>query len=431
MPTNFASIVIRKFSRRIVDTPSFWRFSAIGFAVILVSILGACSSTSGPDNRPPGTPSKPTGPFLAVINRPATFTASSTDLDNNLSKLTFFWDGQDTTVVSLSGGASSGSATHTYTRLGSFQIFVVATDISGLRSDSSDGLRIDVVKPGPLPPTKPTGADTAFLTQRYSFSSSAISPDADSLFLTFRWGDGSSTNTGWDTSGANFNASHIYYDTGVFIIRVEATDDSNRVSLQSIGRTIQAINQAPLKPSAPFGPQTAIVGELVTFKSATADPEGDFFTMTFEWGDGFNIITALGAGDREYSAPHQYSDTGIFAVRVSATDIFGNLSDTSQTTLIHIPIFPSDTVQFIGSALDKQIVTLSKSWSVTWINRDQGEVHKVVSDLTDTLGLPIFGPHLIKSDTEYKLVFETSGVFRYHCEIHPADVTETGTVTVN
>ncbi len=407
-----------------------YKLQTICLSGLLVSLLGACSSTSGPDNRVPGTPTKPSGPLLAVINQPVTYTASSTDPDNNLSKLTFFWDGQDTTVISLAAGVSSGSATHIYSRLGSFQIFVVATDIAGLRSDSSDGLRIDVVKPGPLPPSKPTGADTAFLTQRYTYTSSAISPDADSLFLTFLWGDGGSTKTGWDSSGSLFSASHIYYDTGAYIIRVEATDDSSRVSLKSIGRTIQALNQAPLKPSAPFGPQTAIVGELLTFRSATADPEGDFFSMTFDWGDGFNKVTAMGAGDREFSATYQYSDTGVFAVRVSATDIFGNISDTSQSALIHIPIFPSDTVQFIGSALDKQIVTISPSWSVTWINRDQGIIHTIIADSTDIFGQPIFPPKLLKNDATHRVVFESTGVFRYHCGDHPSDPTEMGTVTV-
>ena len=406
--------------------------SGLRFALlpIILQLLSACSSTSGPENRPPETPSAPAGPPLAVINQPVTYTAGAIDPDNNLSTLTFFWDGQDTSVVSLAPGSSRASASHSYTKLGSFQIFVVATDIAGLRSDSSDGLRVTVVEPGPLPPSRPTGVDTTFVTQQYTFSSSALIPEGDSLFLTFTWGDGDSTASGWDTSGAQFTVSHIYYDTGSFVIRVTATDDSGCVSSPSLGKTVVALNRAPLKPSAPFGPASSIVGEEVRFRSLTADPEGDLFSMTFAWGDGFNSKTALATGDREYSATHAYIDTGMFAVRVSATDVFGNVSDTSTITMIHIPIFPSDTIQFINSALDKKLVTISPSWGVTWINRDNVIFHTIVSDSLDIFGQPIFSTRKLKTDDTEKLTFETPGLFKYHCDDHPLDSAEMGSVRV-
>ncbi len=409
---------------------SIWS-AVCGLLVIL--LVGSCSSSSGPDNLAPRTPPIPTGPLLALINQPTTYSANASDPDNNLATLTFFWDGQESTAVTLAQGATSAEATHIYTKLGSFQIFIVATDDAGLLSDSSSGLRINVIEPGPLPPTLPDGSDTTFLNQNYTYTSAAILPDGDSLFMIFSWGDGDSTLTGWDTSAALFSANHIYYDTGTFVIRVRAIDDSGRISLPSLGRTIRSINRSPLKPSTPLGPQTAIVSEEVIFRSATADPEGDLFSMSFQWGDGVFSKTALAAGDRQFTATHQYADTGMFAVRVSATDLFGNISDTSQITMLHVPIFPSDTIQFINSALDKQLVTVQQSWSVTWINRDQGIVHTIVADdsiLVNTNFQPIFGTRFLKIDDADKVTFETIGLFPYHCEDHPFDDTEKGRVRV-
>jgi len=75
-------------------------------------------------------------------------------------------------------------------------------------------------------------------------------------------------------------------------------------------------------------------------------------------------------------------------------------------------------------------VTISPSWGVTWINRDQSVTHTVVSDSVDIFGMPVFGTRKLKTDDADKLIFETSGLFGYHCAVHPTDTTEMGRVRV-
>jgi hypothetical protein len=78
----------------------------------------------------------------------------------------------------------------------------------------------------PLPPSTPNGPAYGFVGQSYSYSTSTTDPNGDPLLYQFDWGDGSSTTTGWYTSGATASASYSWSSLGTYSVKVRAEDST-------------------------------------------------------------------------------------------------------------------------------------------------------------------------------------------------------------
>lgn len=408
-------------------TTSLYSIPAVWLALLALSLCGlSCSGDStGPGaNRAPGKPRAPQGPPAVVIDIQATFSSSVSDPDDDQVSIWFYWGDGDS---ALAGPAASGtvlSASHIYTVLGSFRIRLVAVDSDGLRSIDSDELRINVLQPGPQAPTRPVGPDSLSLNTRQTFTSQAASLAGGLLAVMFFWDDGDSTLSAWDTSGAVFSAEHIYFDTGSFLVRAHAQDDSGRISPLSLAKPLRTVNNPPLKPSAPFGPNSAAAEELVTFYATAVDPDGNHVALTFHWGDGTSQPTPFASPHDLFVSTHRYIDTGMFQVRVSAEDIFGGKSDTSLGTWIHIPTFPIDTVLITGGGLDPPLITINPHGRIRWINLDVVE-HVMEPDIPG-----VFPGQLIKAEASAIITMNFSGTFGYHDKGDPANALFHGTIIV-
>ncbi len=91
----------------------------------------------------------------------------------------------------------------------------------------------------PGKPIKPSGIKWIKVDKFYKFSSSAIDPDYDQIYLLFDWGDGKSS--GWlgpYNSGEKVNAYHKWTEKGTFQIRVKAKDTNGSKSIWSDPLTI-------------------------------------------------------------------------------------------------------------------------------------------------------------------------------------------------
>jgi len=82
----------------------------------------------------------------------------------------------------------------------------------------------------PLPPSTPNGPASGYVGQSYSYSTSTTDPNGDSLQYQFDWGDGSSTTTGWYTSGATASASHSWSSPATYPVKVRAEDSTGALS---------------------------------------------------------------------------------------------------------------------------------------------------------------------------------------------------------
>jgi len=77
----------------------------------------------------------------------------------------------------------------------------------------------------PTAPIVPFGADTGYLNVAYTFTSSAIDPDDDSIMIRFDWGDGDTSE--WShriISGDTISMQHLYSNAGIYHIKAQAKD---------------------------------------------------------------------------------------------------------------------------------------------------------------------------------------------------------------
>jgi hypothetical protein len=91
----------------------------------------------------------------------------------------------------------------------------------------------------PFQPSKPLGILKGDIKENYSYSSSCSDPRDLDLFYWFEWGDGN--NTGWIgpiTSGVLCNASHSWYQKGIYEIRVRVKNTEGTLSLWSNPLTV-------------------------------------------------------------------------------------------------------------------------------------------------------------------------------------------------
>lgn len=92
----------------------------------------------------------------------------------------------------------------------------------------------------PETPAVPQGPTTGNINVTYTFVSSVIDPDEDSVAIRFDWGDG--TQSDWSTyvaSGAAVSAEHAYTDTAVYEIRAYARDQAGEESDPSAALLIE------------------------------------------------------------------------------------------------------------------------------------------------------------------------------------------------
>ena len=96
-------------------------------------------------------------------------------------------------------------------------------------------------------------------------------------------------------------------------------------------------NSAPDKPCKPSGKTTGDKEKTYTYKSSTADPDGDDVYYWFDWGDGTNSgwIGPYNSGDTS-SASHTW-DEGYYEIKVKAKDTNGAVSVWSDPLSISMP----------------------------------------------------------------------------------------------
>jgi hypothetical protein len=126
----------------------------------------------------------------------------------------------------------------------------------------------------PLTPDTPGGPIIGRIDYTYSFSIEAIDPDGDSVAIRCAWGDGDTSN--WsllEISGKVFLLSHLWSDTGTYYVKAQVQDKSGASSNWSEPCSIRIIiDEPPLTPTIPFGPDSGKINVSYDFISSTTDP---------------------------------------------------------------------------------------------------------------------------------------------------------------
>lgn len=99
-------------------------------------------------NNPPQAPDVPLGPISGKIRKTYTYTTEAVDPEGDPVKYTFFWgDGTSSTTSQVSSGTPS-SASHKWTKAGTYYITAIATDSKGAESDRSGQLEVVITALG-------------------------------------------------------------------------------------------------------------------------------------------------------------------------------------------------------------------------------------------------------------------------------------------
>ena len=285
-------------------------------------------------NHAPYVPGRPSGPEVGDPDTPYSFKVQASDPDNDAVRVRIVWADGDTSDWSNPIFSEAGlSMTHAWHDTGMYAIAAQAKDgseeVSGWSPPHSIYINPDL---NPGIPSVPSGSSFGRKNSFYPFTTSVIDPDTDLVRYRFDWGDGDTSPWGlWHQSGAQDTASHAWTSGGMFAVRAQADDTSERKSPWSGPCSIH-IASPPAAPSRPSGPVRGMVDVEIIFSASAADPDTDSVSLRFDWGDGSTSDWSryVSSGDT-IQASHSWHDVGGYSVRAQARDLLGDVSDWSYS----------------------------------------------------------------------------------------------------
>ena len=189
-------------------------------------------------------------------------------------------------------------------------------------------------------PQRPWGPITGSVGISYYYYTSATDPDGDRVRYRFDWGDG--TYSIWSplyNSTTIARTTHYWSQPGDYQVRSQAMDEYGAQGMWSVPLTVTIgsnSNFPPYTPSHPTGPTTGNPGISYTYSAVTTDPEGDYVSYYFDWGDGSGTWTSQTLPGQMVSRSHSWDSTGVYYVRVKAKDEHGAESDWSSSLTVEI-----------------------------------------------------------------------------------------------
>ena len=284
-------------------------------------------------------------------------------------------------------------------------------------------------------PAVPTGPDICFKDSAYSFTTTAIDPDGDSVAVRFVSTDGSESNwSGWFASGDTVALTYAWSDTGTYEVRAEARDQGLRMSGWSGPLIVQVVlRRPPYTPAAPTGPDKGGQDSSYSFAAAAFHPDSVNVALRFSWGDDDTTDwSPYVASGETVRMSHAWSAPGTYTVAAQAKDTGNTLSQWSapHTIIIRPPdtlskwrfqlaagdeiylhsspaIGPDGTI-YVGSS-DSSMYAVNPGGTLKWRFRTADEVRSSPSIAAD--GTVYFG-----SQDNYLYALNPDGTLKWRYE---------------
>jgi len=214
------------------------------------ALWGNPDLTMGVVSRPPETPSKPDGPGIWTIDIETTFSSSTTDPEGDGIYYLFDWgDGTESDWVGPYASGQTGEALHIWTKIGDYEVKVMAKDIYGVQSDWSEPATIAILENSP--PGNPTikGPKSGSSQRLINFAFSSTDPESHNLYYYVFWGDGNYVPwAGPYASGEEATLSHAWNTPGDYTIAVKVMDQYGAKSSQTSFKISITKNKAITNP---------------------------------------------------------------------------------------------------------------------------------------------------------------------------------------
>jgi hypothetical protein len=183
-------------------------------------------------SNPPSQPTKPVGPTLGIWNVEYTYISSATEPDGEQLYYLFDWgDGSSSGWLGPYNSGQTGTASHIWTVLGTYNVKVKARDIWGAGSHWSESLTVTITDNNPPNTPVITGPGEGTPGNQYLFNILTQDLDDHDVYYFVDWGD--NTTTGWlgpYVSGTQIHVTHSWAETGTFTVKAKAKDSMNAES---------------------------------------------------------------------------------------------------------------------------------------------------------------------------------------------------------
>ena len=297
-------------------------------------------------NGAPATPSTPAGSSAGSINCALSYTTSATDPDGDNVKYAFDWGDGSTSPTGLVTSGTAGTASHSWSKAGTYSVTATATDSKGVASAASTAQSVTISSNrAPNKPPAPSGSSSGSMLSTYCYSASAVDPDGDTVQLIFDWGDKSTSQVGPASSNAKVSASHSWSQPGTYYVKVMAKDSKNADSSWSSSLVVKissTSNRAPNTPSTPSGSKSGYAGRPYYFTSYATDPDRENIRYTFDWGDASTTQSNFVTSGTSVRLAHTWNSAGSYLVKVQAADASGTASSWSKAITVKILAASSD-----------------------------------------------------------------------------------------
>jgi len=131
-------------------------------------------------------------------------------------------------------------------------------------------------------------------------------------------------------------------------IKATALDPSdNEGESDPVTVTVMQPSKPPNTPGAPEGPPAGFVGDALTFRATTTDPDGDSISYQFDWGDETKSDwTDYVTSGEEMEVQKAFDSEGTYTVKVRAKDTYEVTSALSPgLTVVISPVSSTGSIQ--------------------------------------------------------------------------------------
>ena len=183
-------------------------------------------------SNPPAQPTKPVGPALGIWNIEYSYTSSTTEPDNEQIYYLFDWDdGSNSGWIGPYSSGQTGTGSHIWTVLGTYDVKVKARDIWGAGSLWSESLVVTITDNNPPNIPEITGPPEGTPGNQYLYNVITVDPEGQNIYYFVDWGD--NTTTGWlgpYISGTEIHVTHSWAELGNYTVKAKAKDSMNSES---------------------------------------------------------------------------------------------------------------------------------------------------------------------------------------------------------
>jgi len=144
----------------------------------------------------------------------------------------------------------------------------------------------------------------------------------------------------WNTTELEDGSTHT--------IKATALDPSdNEGESDPVTVTVMQPSNPPNTPGAPEGPSAGFVGDALTFRAKTDDPDNDSISYQFDWGDGTKSAwTDYVTSGEEIEVQKAFDSEGTYTVKVKAKDTYEVTSALSPgLTVVISPVSSTGSIQ--------------------------------------------------------------------------------------